>query len=87
MSEWIVEIGDGNPHIKRMKELVRCKDCKWCRLYQLFGTDNYQCERNALSAYFWVEPTDYCSYGERREVQRNFNASNTLDALEAEVTE
>lgn len=28
MAEWIVEIGDGNPHIKKMIPLVRCKDCK-----------------------------------------------------------
>lgn len=27
MAEWIVEIGDGNPHIKKMIPLVRCKDC------------------------------------------------------------
>lgn len=26
MAEWIIELGD--PHIKSMKELVRCKDCK-----------------------------------------------------------
>ena len=28
MAEWIVEIVDGNPHIKKMIPLVRCKDCK-----------------------------------------------------------
>ena len=28
MAEWIVEIGDGNPHIKKMIPLVRCKDCR-----------------------------------------------------------
>ena len=29
MAEWIVEIGDGNPHIKKMIPLIRCKDCKY----------------------------------------------------------
>lgn len=32
MAEWIVEIGDRNPHIKKMTELVRCKDCKYYEL-------------------------------------------------------
>lgn len=65
MREWIVEIGDGNPHIKRMKELVRCKDCKhWFEGHggslQLLGKCDYT-ER--------VTPKfQFCCYGERREV-------------------
>ena len=31
MSEWIVEIVDGNPHIKKMIPLVRCRECFWHR--------------------------------------------------------
>lgn len=35
MAEWIVEIGDGNPHIKKMIPLVRCKECKHYELDSL----------------------------------------------------
>ena len=85
MSEWIVEIGDGNPHIKRMHELVRCKDCKRnADNGGLYPNGRTQCP---IQEHYALLQDGYCHLGERREVQRNFNASNTLDALETEVTE
>ena len=43
-------------------EVVRCKDCKYCRTLKDGGS---QCER--LDGLLMTKPTDYCSYGERRE--------------------
>lgn len=63
MSEWIVEIGDENrPHIKRMKELVRCKDCKWGKE----TCENIECfvDLNAPSEYHGYEW--FCPNGEKR---------------------
>ena len=49
--------------------LVRCWDCKYFRDnvrqdgYLSFGLDEFECKRWGRSCY----PTDFCSYGERRE--------------------
>lgn len=67
MSEWIVEIGDGNPHIKRMKELVRCKDCRyWEELTPADDNGHYgKCgDADCYSPEWW-----FCADGERREVK------------------
>lgn len=57
MAEWIVEIGDGNPHIRSIKELVRCEECK----YRNWETNG--CNRNPCVEPWWEG--DYCSYGEK----------------------
>jgi hypothetical protein len=62
MSEWIVEITDGLPHTKQMKELVRCKDCVHCTDWH-GSKPEFTCE-------IWFDesvfPNDFCSYAERR---------------------
>jgi len=63
MAEWIVELGDGFPEIKKMTELVRCKDCK-----HFFRDDNgnvvvYRCELNHEN----MRDEFFCADGERRE--------------------
>ncbi len=45
-------------------EVVRCKDCAYCRYVD--GEDIYKCDRRGYYSEE-VKPTDYCSYGERRE--------------------
>lgn len=41
-------------------ELVRCKDCKW------WDREEHNCA--IRDSYGWeYKPTDYCSYGERKE--------------------
>lgn len=43
-------------------EVVRCKDCKFCRALKDGGS---QCER--IDGLLMTKPNDYCSYGKRRE--------------------
>lgn len=43
-------------------EVVRCKDCKYCRTLKDGGS---QCER--IDGLLMTKPNDYCSYGERKE--------------------
>lgn len=43
-------------------EVVRCKDCKHCIRLKDGGS---QCER--IDGLLMTKPTDYCSYGKRRE--------------------
>lgn len=59
MAEWIVEIRDGEPHIRKMTELVRCKDCKHKRMVMKSGClgCDIQC---CLHPYDW-----YCPDGEK----------------------
>ena len=42
-------------------EVVRCKDCKFCRTLKDGGS---QCER--IDGLLMTKPNDYCSYGKRR---------------------
>lgn len=63
--------------------VVRCKDCKFL---SHFTDGHLECRllhdlRPVPCTYVTMQENDFCSYGERREVQRNFNASNALDAL------
>ena len=48
-------------------EVVRCRDCKYCYYYDV--PKLYECEYHGSSddAVEYVQPTHYCSYGERRE--------------------
>ena len=59
MAEWIVEIVDGNPNIKKMIPLVRCKDCKHWNYDAIFKQG--WCNGVERSADF------YCKDGERRK--------------------
>ena len=70
MAEWIVEIGDGSPHIKKMIPLVRCKNCKYYAIYELKhdGTDDMRykpsvCIKGKYSVY--RKPDWYCADGEK----------------------
>lgn len=47
---------------KDVVEVVRCKDCEYCRPLKDGGS---QCER--IDGLLMTEPNDYCSYGKRRE--------------------
>ena len=72
MAEWIVEIGDVNPHIKSMKELVRCKDCKHLHNFNLAsGTElpnKFYCGSMTESGrYKQVKLDDFCAWGEKDE--------------------
>ena len=50
-------------------EVVRCKDCKHCHHRTIPNNERYECEYYGCSdeVVDYVEPTHYCSYGERRE--------------------
>ena len=61
MAEWIIEIQDGFPNLKKMTPLVRCKDCVYAdeRLGVLlcdFHKDSHIAKED-----------DFCSRGERRK--------------------
>lgn len=64
MSEYIVEaesradLVDG--HWYGGEELVRCGECKW------YEEENHNCLDEMGFARIW-EPTDYCSFGERKD--------------------
>ena len=50
-------------------KVVRCKDCQYCVKPFLFGKQYYQCEKRfeSYGIDIFVEPDDYCSYGERKD--------------------
>ena len=62
MAEWIVEIVDGLPHLKSMKPLVRCKDCRH-RDPEDHKCDSGEMERQGCP--FKVADDYFCAYGER----------------------
>lgn len=44
-------------------QVVRCKDCKW------WDSEDHEC--TVRDSYGWdYKPTDYCSYGERKDNER-----------------
>lgn len=60
---------NGAPYLFNVGELVRCKDCKW---WVRDGNDSFGyamfCEHDcSLGGQGIKKPTDFCSYGERRE--------------------
>lgn len=64
MSEWIVEIVDGMPHIKKMIPLVRCKDCNRKNvLPDVYGIGTEALYCHAIEHY--VEHDFFCKYGEK----------------------
>lgn len=50
-------------------EVVRCKDCKYCHHRAIPNNERYECEYHGYSdeVVNYVNPTHYCSHGERRE--------------------
>lgn len=50
-------------------KVVRCKDCKYCQTLNHDLTTSYFCE--VLKRPAIVEPTDFCSYGELKELNNN----------------
>ena len=58
------------------EDIVRCKDCKWCK-EQTFPNGSqlechcdykeYELDDPYCPAYWIVNVNDYCSYGERKE--------------------
>ena len=51
--------------LKERVEVVRCKDCKYCHTLNHDLTTSYFCE--VLKRPAVVEPTDFCSHGERKD--------------------
>ena len=51
-------------------EVVRCKDCKYKRLYDEGETKYYYCALEDRPNRNWsVDDTDYCSWGENSEAE------------------
>lgn len=51
-------------------EVIRCKDCKFKRLYDEGDTKYYYCALEDRPNRNWsVDDTDYCSWGEESEVE------------------
>ena len=49
-------------------DIVRCKECKWKRLYDEGDTKYYYCALEDRPNRQWsIDETDYCSWGERDE--------------------
>ena len=48
-------------------ELIRCKDCKYYKVYELLGGTLPLCNRIRTSMTDAVEPDDFCSKAERAE--------------------
>ena len=76
MSEHIIEVEydtfNGTFTQKRREEIVRCRDCEYCREHDMraYGGDRSQllCHHFSMSsgAGWSVEPDGYCAWGERR---------------------
>ena len=74
MAEWIVEIVDGNPHIKKMIPLVRCRDCKYFKVEQSKIMPVESCYRLYKAQSILEEDKlpmitsgdGYCYFGERK---------------------
>ena len=75
MKEYIYQIEDDESDesevfigiIRKGKELIRCRECKWFDRSDPGGTFwpiIYRCKRVSR---LWREPNDYCSSGDRRE--------------------
>lgn len=49
------------------QELIRCKDCKYYKVYELLGGTLPLCNRIRTSMADPVEPDDFCSRAERED--------------------
>lgn len=69
--EWIIEANDPEEAAEGkfafIRQVVRCKDCKWYDLTDPCGTLTPNAHRCKRVTRLWFEDDAYCSYGERRE--------------------
>jgi len=69
-----------NETSKEVEQVVRCKDCKWyvtAPRYALYGdmppdtkicrSPNLDYDTECGDQWMWMNPDDFCSYGERGE--------------------
>lgn len=66
----IMEVDDSDPNaatVCDMVEVVRCCDCKYCEtvIHSVIDEPKWFCTRMVRA--FDVDPTSFCSYGERKE--------------------
>jgi len=61
-TEYILRVSGipGKINIKLLADLVRCRDCVYYNEQEMKCNDTHGFDR------YW-EPTDFCSYGERRD--------------------
>ena len=59
---------DSQPTIDAVP-VIRCKDCKYCDISLVLptGREMYTCMEGSHDHQMLLNPTDYCSYGERRD--------------------
>ena len=57
----MIELIEAAPAVDAV-EVVRCKDCKWFKKGQPF---RHECKKVGHGMNY-IEPDDFCSYGERR---------------------
>lgn len=48
-------------------EIIRCKDCKYYKVYEMFGHTLSLCNRIKTTMADALEEDDYCSRAERKE--------------------
>lgn len=64
LSEYDMTHGD---HEVAIGELIRCKDCKYYKVYELMGHTLPLCDRIKTTMADALEEDDYCSKAERKE--------------------
>lgn len=70
LQDGLYNIKDSTVRTYDMGEIVRCKDCKYKRLYDEGETKYYYCALEDRPNRNWsVDDTDYCSWGEESEVE------------------
>ena len=73
--EYIVPVNEGARNIDEMfvgvirshPKLIRCKDCKYYKVYELFNHTLPLCDRIKTTMAGALEEDDYCSRAERKE--------------------
>lgn len=62
-----VHAADGGAYLEPLRDMIRCKGCKWCRAYY-HGPDrvcSYECAKLYLTSDIDID-NDFCSRAERR---------------------
>lgn len=69
MSLWICEEvkTDNGGYLTPVTELIRCKDCKYYKVYELKGYTLPLCDRIKTVLSYALEEDDYCSRAVRKE--------------------
>ena len=67
--EYICKVIDSpyGDYVRPETKLVRCKDCKYYKVYELFGHTLPLCNRIKTMIADALEEDDYCSRAERKE--------------------